>query len=163
MHAENGDFVKNHPTYLVVADESEEFKTALRYACRLAAHRGCHLAIAHIPESEDFQDWGAVEAVMRRELRQQAEKFIWGIAGEAQAFSALTPSLYVGEGEKGDALIKMIEENEQIVALILGGRSSGNGGGPLVNYFAGTGTAKLPIPLILVPGHLDPDTIDAIT
>ena len=51
--------------YLVVADETDEFGVALRYAARMArANRG-HLGILSILNIEDVQEWEKVEAMTK--------------------------------------------------------------------------------------------------
>lgn len=151
-------------TYLVVADETSEFNASLRYAARMAkAHRG-HVCILHVMEIDDFQHWSNVEAIMRKEMRDQAEKFIWAVARRVNDLTGATPGLYVEEGHPQDVLIRIMNEDLTIKMLILGGGGSGTSAqGALVGYFTGKGLDKLRIPVLVVPGHLDPPKIDAIT
>jgi len=149
--------------YLVVADETDEFGVALRYAARMArANRG-HLGILSILNIEDVQEWEKVEAMMRREMRQQAEKFIWSIARKVNELNDMVPALYVQEGPPDEVLINLINEDASIKMLILGGGTGGSGPGPLVSYFTGKGLGRLRVPVLVVPGHLDPQKIDAIS
>ena len=67
-------------TYLIIADNSDEFEVAMHYACALAITRRGHVAVAHITDLEDFVHWGKVEAMMRNDLRAEAEQEIWQIA-----------------------------------------------------------------------------------
>lgn len=139
-------------TYLVVADDSDEFRTALRYACSSAKrHRG-HLGILRILEEQDFQHWGAVEEKMKKEMRQQGEQYIWNIAKSVNELSETMPSLYFAEGDPAEALIGTINGDENIVKLILG--NGPNGAGPLVSYCVGRGLERLRVPLVIVPSHL---------
>ncbi len=149
--------------YLVVADESDEFGVALRYASRIAkANRG-HLGILSIMNIDDVQEWEKVEAMMRREMRQQAEKFIWSVAHRANELNGSIPALYVQEGPPDEVLVNLISADPSIRMLILGGGTGGSGPGPLVSYFTGKGLGRLRIPVLVVPGHLDPQKIDAIS
>ncbi len=142
-------------TYLVVADNSEEFKVALRYGCFTAQkHRG-HVGIICIIEDQDFQHWGAVENRMMKELRIEAEKYIWSVAKTAHDFNGAVPSLYFAEGNKYEALIKTIDENTDIAQLILGGGTDHSNRGPLVSYFLGKGLARLRVPVVVVPSHIE--------
>lgn len=149
--------------YLVVADETDEFSLALRYAARMAkANRG-HIGILSILNIDDVQEWEKVEAMMRREMRQQAEKFIWSVARKVNDLNGMIPALYVQEGPPDEVLIHLINEDSAIRMLILGGGTGGSGPGPLVSYFTGKGLGRLRIPVLVVPGHLDPQKIDAIS
>jgi nucleotide-binding universal stress UspA family protein len=140
-------------TYLVVADDSDEFRTALKYACDIAkTHRG-RIGILHIMEDQDFQHWGAVEKKVKREMREQGERYLWAITKLANDYNGTIPSLYFAEGDMGDSLIKTIDEDEHITQLILGQRSSG-GAGPIVSFALGKGLSRLRVPVVIVPSHL---------
>lgn len=150
-------------TYLIIADGTDEFAIASHYAARIAIARRAAVAIAHITDLDDFVHWGKVEAMMRHDLRIQAEKDIWQFAKNLNEEHGLYPSLYIKEGAVVDRIIDIIEEDKTICALILAGSTNSNNQGPLVTYFAGKGMGKLRLPVIIVPGHLDKEAINAIT
>jgi len=57
--------------FLVVVDESEELRVALRYAARRARHTGGRVALLYVIEpTADLQHWMAVETLMREEQRE---------------------------------------------------------------------------------------------
>ncbi len=142
-------------TYLVVADNSDEFAVALKYACFIARKNRAHVGILCIIENEDFQQWGAVEHRMMKELRLEAEKYIWGAAKTAHDYHGTIPSLYFAEGNKHDELVKTIDENPGIVQLILGGGADHSNRGPLISYFLGKGLSRLRVPVVIVPSHIE--------
>lgn len=151
--------------YLVVADDTPEFLVALRYAAGLArANRG-HVAILQVINIDDFQHWGSVEERMRRELREQAEKFIWNTAKTVNDWNGMLPSLYVEEGVRDEVLLAVINREENIRMLVLGAGTQGGGGpGTLVAHFTTSkGLAKLRVPVLVVPGHLDEAALSALS
>lgn len=149
--------------YLAVADETHEAALALRYAAHLAkANRG-HIGILHVMNIDDVQQWENIEARMRREMRAQAEKYIWSVARRVNEINGMIPSLYIQEGSHDDVLIDVINRDLAIKMLVLGGGTSVGGPGPLVSYFTGKGLGRLRVPVVVVPGHLDPQKIDAIS
>lgn len=150
-------------TYLVIADNQEEFDIALHYACRMATARRGHVAIAHIRDLEEFVHWGKVEAIIKHDMRKQAEQEIWEIGKKVNEENGVIPSLYIREGQIVDRIVEIIEEDKNIVSLVLSAAKSTGNPGPLVTYFAGKGMSRLRIPVIIVPGHLDRDAINAIT
>ena len=150
-------------TFLVVADESQEFNISLRYAARMAKANRAHLGILYVISLDDFQHWTSVEAAMRREMREQAEKFVWSIARRVNELTGQSPGLYILEGNHNDVLVNLINNDPSIKMLILGGGTGTAGPGPLVSYFTGKGLGRLRIPVLVVPGHLDSQNIDAIT
>jgi nucleotide-binding universal stress UspA family protein len=150
-------------TYLIIADGSDEFAIAAHYASRVAIARRAAVAVAHITDLQDFIHWGKVEEMMRYDLRQQAEKDIWQIAKSIHDDHDIFPSLYIREGKVIDKIIEIIEEDKAIRALILAGTPNSNNQGPLVSYFSNKGMSRLRIPVVIVPGHLDKESINAIT
>ena len=149
--------------YLVVADETPEFIVALRYAAGLArANRG-HIAILQVINIDDFQHWGSVEERMRRELREQAEKFVWNTAKAVNDLNGMLPAIYVEEGERNEVLLTVINREDNVKMLVLGAGTQSGGPGALVSHFTGKGLAKLRVPVLVVPGHLEPETLDALS
>jgi len=148
--------------YLVVADDTEEFQIALRYAARRAQTHRAHIGILQIINVEDFIHWGNIEARMRKELRDDAEKFVFNTARKVNELNGLIPCIYVSEGARNDMVVEAINEDMNIKALILAGGTQGSGPGPMVNYFTGKGLSRLRVPVVVVPGHLEPQKIDAV-
>lgn len=150
-------------TYLVVVDGSPEFEVGLRYAARLAEkHRG-HIALLRVMEMEDFNDWGNVEAKIRAELRQQAEKSAWEAACRVFDLTGHISGLYIVEGTTKDALLETVRSDPTLVMLILGGSVGNKGPGPLVNYLVSKALGELQLPIVVVPGNANEERIDAIT
>lgn len=150
-------------TYLVVADESEEAKLALRYAARLAKSNRGHLSLLYVMSIEDVQQWTTIEAMMRKEMREQAEKFTWSVAKRVNDLNGMVPGLWIREGNSHDVLVDVINEDLSVKMLILGGGTQVTGPGPLVSHFTGKGLGRLRVPVVVVPGHLEPQKIDAIS
>lgn len=150
-------------TYLIVADDSDEFDIALRYAARTADARRGHIGVVHVLDIDEFQHWGTVESQMKKEMREQAEKFVWSVAKKINDLTGQTPSIYIEEGKRQDALIDVINRDTMIVKLVLGASAGAGGPGPLVSYFTGKGLNRLRVPVVLVPGHLEPQAIDDLT
>ncbi len=140
-------------TYLIVADDTDEFKSALMYGIHLAKCHRAHLGILKIIEDQDFQHWGAVEEKVKKELRDQGETYIWEIAGIVNENGGIVPSLYFAEGDVGEALVKTIDQDKNIIQLILGADKGGKHG-PLVSFCTGKGLDRLRVPVVLVPEHL---------
>jgi nucleotide-binding universal stress UspA family protein len=140
-------------TYLVVADDTDEFRTALYYACIRARQNRARVGVLHIGVLDDFQQWGAVEERMKRELREQSEKYLWTVAKMANDINGTIPSLYIGQGLAEDVLLETIANDERIVTLMLGGKS-GPSPGPLVSFCIGKGLERMHVPVVVVPSHI---------
>lgn len=147
-------------TYLVIADDSDEFPIALRYALRLAQARRGHIAVASVMEDQDFSHWGGVEAKIRQEQRRETEEKLWKIGRIARELTGHIPALHITEGDSITAVTDIIENDNTIHMMILANGASGPG--PLVSHFAVKQSGKIRIPVLIVPGHLADDDIDIL-
>ena len=148
--------------FLVVVDETEEMKAALRFACRRALHTGGRVALFYAIEPPEFQHWQGVERMMQDEARQQAEEMLQALAAKVQADPGKMPALDLREGRRRDELLALIAEEPGISLLVLGMASGREGPGPLVSYLVSQGM-PIRLPLTLVPGALGEAEIDAVT
>ncbi|RJF90473.1 universal stress protein [Sphingomonas cavernae] len=149
-------------TYLVVIDETEEAIIALRFAARRAAKTGGTVEILALVPPSEFVQWGGVQATIEEEARLRAEALVAGAAGTLVEESGVRPSITVLQGEPIQVVRKMLAENEQIAALVLGAAASG-APGPLVAHFAGADAGKLPCPIMVIPGSLSREAIDRLS
>ena len=148
--------------FLLVVDESEELRVALKWACLRAKKTGARVGLLYVTEPADFQHWAAVEKVMQEERRQQAEERLQSLSEQVSEWAGAIPVLYVREGSVRDELLKLIDEEPCIKLLVLGASAGTEGPGPLVSSLAGKMVGRLHIPLTVVPGGLTEEDVDAI-
>lgn len=154
----------SHPrVFLVVVDDTEEMRAALRYACCRARHTGGRVALLRVVEPAEFQHFATIGNLMKAEARQEAETLLQRMATEVNEFSGQLPVLYVREGNPRDELIKLINEEPQVSILVLAADTGPGGPGPLVTAMTGKFVGRLRVPITIVPGHLSPEQIAAIT
>jgi uncharacterized protein (TIGR02186 family) len=144
-----------------VAEDNEEFDLALYHAARRAEATDSRVGVLQAISMDDFQHWQNVEDMMKKELREHAEKFMWHAAKKIHEVNGLYPIFYIVEGDSKEEVVRVMEEDSSIKALVLAGKTHGSNSGSLVSYFTGKGLAKLSVPLILVPGHLERSDIDS--
>ena len=149
--------------FLVVVDNTEEMRVALRFASARARHTGGRVALLYVLEPHDFQHWMAVGDLMREEARSDAERVLQRLAAQVQEWSGNMPILYVREGSRRDALLSLIEEEPQISILVLGASTGQGGPGPLVSALTGKFMERLRVPITVVPGNLSDEEIDSIS
>ena len=148
--------------FLVVVDETEEMKNALRFATRRALHTGGRVALFYALEPPEFQHWLGVERMMQDEAREQAEQTLQDLAAKVQADTGKMPVLFLREGRRREQLKALIDEEPSISLLVLGMASGREGPGPLVSYLLSQGQ-PIRLPVTLVPGQLSEAEIDALT
>lgn len=149
--------------FLVVVDDSEELKVALRFACQRARHTGGRVALFRSVEPIEFQHWMGVGELMREEARQEAEQLLDRVSQQVQDLSGTIPVLYIREGTARDELLTLIEEEPSISVLVLAAAPKSDNPGPLVNHLMTKAAAALRIPITIVPGSLTDEEIDALT
>lgn len=150
------------PAYLVVIDESEEARAALRFAARRAARTGSKVEIVALIPPPDFVQWGAVQAAMEEEARLRAEAKVLQASGAIIEEAGVRPSITVKQGDAVKEVTNILKDREDIAALVLGAAAEG-GPGPLVAHFAGAVAGTLPCPVIIVPGNLSDETLDRLS
>jgi nucleotide-binding universal stress UspA family protein len=149
--------------FLVVVDESEEMRVALRYAALRARRTGGHVALLYVIEPSDLQQWMAVESLMREERREEAEALLQKLSGEVAELCGSLPIVYIREGRRRDELMALLDEEPSISVLVLAAGTGAEGPGPLVTQLVGKMSGKMRVPVTVVPGSLSDDQIAALT
>lgn len=148
--------------FLIVADESQEMRNALRFASRRAVHTDGHVALLGVVEPTEFKHWLGVGRVMEEEARAVIETRVNALAAEVQSMTGVMPTIYIRSGSAHEEIVSLIEEEAEIKLLVLGIATDPEGPGPLVSELM-TGTVRLRVPVTLVPGTLSAEEIDALT
>jgi nucleotide-binding universal stress UspA family protein len=149
-------------TYLVVIDDSDEARVALRFAARRAAKTGGAVEILALVPRPEFVQWGGVQAAMEEEARLRAEALVARAAGELIEETGLRPSITVRQGEGVAVVREILKTSPGIAALVLGAAAHG-GPGPLITHFAGAEAGAMPCPLMIVPGSLSDEALDLLS
>ncbi len=149
--------------FLVVVDETEEMKVALRFACLRARRTGGRVALIYVIEPAEFQHWMAVGDLMREEARSEGEQLLQRLAAQVNELVGTIPVLYVREGKVREELFKLLDEEPRISILVLGANTGSRGPGPLVAALTGKMIGKLRVPITVVPGNLRDEEIDHVS
>ena len=149
-------------TYLVVVDDSEESRVALRFAARRAAKTDGRIEIIGLVEPQDFVQWGGVQAAMEEEQKLRIEGIVSGAVGEIMDESGLKPSIVIRSGEPSRVVREYVGERKEVTALVLGAAPAGSPG-PLVAHFTGADSGKLPCPVMIIPGSLTDERLEQLS
>ena len=149
--------------YLVVVDDTPECDRAVSWASQRAARTGATVIMMRVIETHDHnQQWLGVADIMRAEAHEQANAALDKAAGRANGIAGLTPERAIREGDVADEILKLIDEDEDIGILVLAAGTGKEGPGPLVSNLSKT-AGSFPIPVAIVPGHLDDDELDSLS
>ncbi len=143
--------------FLVVADDSPEFQTALRFACRRARSTSGHVAILRVIEPALFEHWSGVREEIERQQRDEAEAVLRESAEFVQAETGSPPEYLIVNAESVRlALRQVIGADPDIKILVLAAAADGRGPGPLISSLAKEGVkwGDRKVPVTLVPGDL---------
>ena len=149
--------------FLVVVDETEEMRVALRFAALRARSTGGKVAMLYVVEPSEFQHWMSVGDLMREEARTEAEQVLQRLAAEVNDLAGSLPVLYVREGDRRDELLALLDEEPNISILVLGASTGKRGPGPLVSALTSKFLGRLHIPVTIVPDSMTTEEIDAVT
>ena len=146
--------------YLVIIDETEEARKALRFAMRWAEASKGSVQILAIVQPQNFNAFGGVQATIEQEARDRAEAIATSAAGNVYSESGKMPNIAVKVGEASRIVRDYLTEHPDVLALVLGAASEGPPG-PLVSHFSAH-TGSLPCPLVILPGSMAVEDVDRI-
>ncbi|MBX9910932.1 MAG: universal stress protein [Beijerinckiaceae bacterium] len=152
----------HRPKFLAVVDDSDECAKAVRFAARRCARVGAAIVLLGVVTPPEHETWLGVGEVMQAEAEEEAQKLLDAAAASVRALAGLEPEKVVRTGDKADEVVKLIEADEDISLLVLAAGAGRDGPGPLVSGVAGKSAASFPIPVAIVPGHLEDEEIDAL-
>jgi nucleotide-binding universal stress UspA family protein len=148
--------------FLVVVDDTPECDRAIVYAARRAERTGGALVMLFVIDDQAFRGFIGVEQMMRQESRAAAELTLAKVSERARTVAKIEPELVVAEGMRSQAIVSLIEVDEDIAVLVLAAGTGSEGPGPLVSSIAGRGAGTFPVPVTIVPGHLSDEEILAV-
>lgn len=147
--------------FLVVVDETEEMRVALRYAALRASHTGGRVALLCVIEPPGVQQFAAIEQRMLEERREAAEELITKLTAEVKDTCGTVPVVYIREGRRRDEFFALIDEEPSISVVVLASGAGQEGPGPLITALIGR-TGQLRVPITIVPGSLSNEQIAAL-
>jgi len=151
------------PKFMVVIDDTPECDRALYFASRRALRIGATVIMLRVIETHDRnQQWLGVADIMRAEAHEEANSVLDRHAVRASSITGTQPERVIREGDKAEEVLKLIDEDEDIAALILAAGTGKEGPGPLVSSLVKT-VGTFPIPVAIVPGHLSDEDLDSMT
>ena len=117
-----------------------------------------------IVEPEEFQHWLRVGEIHREESEQTAAAVfrLYRRKLKSWGFEDIEIEEVIRHGDKSEEIVGMIEDDEDVSFLVLGASTSSEGPGKLVSWVAGKQAGSFPIPIVIIPGTLDLEEIEAL-
>lgn len=152
----------HRPKFMVVVDETPECSRAVHFASRRAARTGASMIMLAVVDPPDNFEWIGVGEAMVEEAQGEAEKRLEEAAKEARTAAGVDPERVIRVGDRSEAITALINEDEDISFLVLAAGTNKEGPGPLVSSLAGKIASTFPVPIVVVPGSLTDEEIDAL-
>lgn len=150
--------------FLTIIDDTPECESAVYFAACRARSTGSQVVLAYIVEPEEFQHWLMVEEAARAEGEQRGVAVLrlyrrklknWG-------FGDITAEELIRHGEIREQITEIVRDDADIAFLVLGASTGSEGPGRLVSWLAGQQAGHFLIPIVLVPGALEFEEIEAL-
>lgn len=148
--------------YLVVIDDTDECDRAVYWAAKRAGRTKSQIVMLRVIEPGDRnQQWLGVADLMRQEAMEAANAVLEKYATRADKIAKIKPDRVIREGNPAAEIVQLIDEDADIGILVLAAGIGKEGPGPLVSDIAKT-AGTFPIPVAIVPGHLDDEALEAM-
>ncbi|HYF53217.1 MAG TPA: universal stress protein [Salinarimonas sp.] len=162
-HTRRRSYETGHrPKFLVVIDGTPECERAARFAARRVARTGAILTMLAVITPPDAFEWLGVGDVMKAEAEEEARQRLEEAAARARAAAGVDPEQVTRIGDTAEEILALIEEDVDVSYLVLAAGTAKEGPGPLVANLAGKAASTFPVPVVIVPGGLGDEEIDAI-
>ncbi|MEZ0172659.1 universal stress protein [Microvirga sp. TS319] len=163
MSGQRRSYESGHrPKFMVVVDKTPECAQAVHFASRRCARTGASMLMLAVVAPPDNFEWIGVGEAMIEEASAEAAKLLEAAAREARSAAGVEPEQVIRVGSRAEEIIKLIREDEDVSFLVLAAGSGKEGPGPLVSTLAGKAASTFPVPIVIVPGSLTDEEIDAL-
>ena len=133
----------NNEYFLVCVDESDEFKSALEYACENAQKQKINLILLYIIEVANFRHWKGVETIMQEEQKTKAKELLDIHLNAIKNTYKLKIKTLVNR-DRVDKILKVLKNKRyKIKNLILGLAMEGNDTNKIINSLTGSFRKKV--------------------
>ena len=146
--------------FLAVFDGTDECKSAVRYAARRAQLNNANLLIVATVDTAEFTYWLSVNSKMIDNIEKESKEMLKVLSKEIQSYSNVECSYIIEHGSKLDVIKRLIDEDETISLLVLASNKKDKNPGVLVETISGDGYS---IPVVVLPGNLNDDSIDKLS
>ena len=150
--------------FLVVLDETPECEVAVYFGAARSRSTGSMLTMLYVVEPPEFAHWLAVEQYAREEGERKAEALfrMYLRKLEQWGFADLPKETVIRHGNPCDELRGLANDDPDISFLVLGASTGSEGPGRLVSGLLSKGAKGFPTPIVIVPGDMTFEEIDAL-
>ncbi len=150
--------------FLVCVDDTEHARVALKLACTKAKRLGGSISILHITDTSDMQNFLLAPSKIRNEKEGEGNAVLQKIAKEAFEYSGIHVTSILKSGVVGEKIVEAVEEDIDCSMLVVGAAPDAGGKTKrLIPWLTSQLGNKLLIPILIVPGNLTDQQIEALS
>ena len=144
-------------TILVAIDSSRNSMLAAGVGARMARLLNAHLGLIHVLGPTEQSLWGGVAALMRDDIRAEAERRLTEITEKMHSVCEVLPEFFIVTGTPEVEISRVVEDDPSIIMVIAGrqGVASEKHSHLRLRHSLGRVTTKLSallkVPLLVVP------------
>ncbi len=148
---------------LVLVNNHFSTRAAVTWAAHWATRTGDDVAFLHVIEPEGLLNIGMIQNVVQAEERAQAERLLDTFAPLCEKITGQAPLRLIREGPLKETVRDVVKQEEaNLSMLVLAASHREKGPAPLIGYLSSRMGSRVQVPLVLVPGSLSAEQIDAI-
>lgn len=149
--------------FLIVADGSDSFDAALRFAAGRAKATNGVVTLLRVLEPSDFSQWAGVRDEIEREQRAEAETRMSELANKVASLCGRPAEIILRTGGLKESVREVIDSDPGIKIIVLAVSARNREAGPLAALVVGEGISSLrgkrAVPVTVVPGDLSDEEI----
>jgi nucleotide-binding universal stress UspA family protein len=165
-----GVILKGQPSamrkFLVIADDSPEFKAALGYASARAKVTGGMVTLLRVLPPTDFSQWAGVRDEIEHEQRKEAESLMADLSSQAAVRSGRPAEIILRSGQLTEVIRETLNADKDIKIIVIAASAVNRDPGSLISLLVREGVGTLggtrPVPVTVVPGDLNDQAIDEL-
>lgn len=146
---------------LVTGDLST--RAGVAWAAHWALRTGDAIVLFHVIEPDQAMGFGVMQDLMRAEQWQAAERMLGTFSTYAEKLTGYAPSQLVREGPLKETVREVLKSEPNLSLIVIAASHRESGPAPLIGYLASRMGTRVQVPMVLVPGSMTSDEIDAMT
>ena len=148
---------------MVLGDNSLSTRAAVAWAAHWSLRTNDEIVLFHVIVPDQAMGFGVMQNIMRAEQHQAAQRMLDTFSGYAERLTGRAPQWLIKEGPLKETVRDTLKDEPDLSLLVLSASHRETGPAPLIGYLSSRMGSRVQVPLVLVPGTLTAEQIDAMT
>ena len=148
---------------LVLVGGDLSTRAAIAWAARWAVRTGDGIVLFHVIEPDQAMGFGVMQDLMRAEQWQTTDRLMATFSAYAARLTGHPPAQLVREGPLKETVREVLKTEENLSLLVVAASHREAGPAPLISYLASRMGSRVQVPMVLVPGTMTAEQIEAMS